>query len=103
MMGVPISGPSYIYGYKMLFIHNNQNPESKLKNKSNYICYHAVFEFVEMGESLTGNVGTNKIVLTQPPMYYIVGNASSMCHTCYSTSMMICEHLGGNIRPKKCW
>ena len=37
MLGVPISGPSYIYGDNMLVFHNTQRPESTLKNKSNYI------------------------------------------------------------------
>ena len=41
MMGVPISGPSYIYGDNMSVIHNTQRPESVLKKKSNQICYHA--------------------------------------------------------------
>ena len=53
MMGVPISGPLYIYGYYMSVIHKTQRPESTLKNKSNYICYHTVRESVVMGESLT--------------------------------------------------
>ena len=60
MMGVPISVPSYIYEDIISVIHNNQRPESILKKKSNYICYHAVFESVAMGESLIGHVGTNK-------------------------------------------
>ena len=33
---------------------------SLLKKKPNYICYHVVCESVEMGESLTGHVGTNE-------------------------------------------
>jgi hypothetical protein len=60
MMGIRISGPSYIYGDNMLVIHNTQRPESMLKKKSNSICYHAVRESVAMGESLTGHIGTNK-------------------------------------------
>ena len=60
MMGVPISGPSYIYGDNMSVIHNTLRPESTLKKKSNYIYYIYVFEYVVMGESLTGHVGTNK-------------------------------------------
>ncbi len=44
MMGVGISGPSYIYGDNMLVIPNTQQPESMLKKKSNSICYHAVQE-----------------------------------------------------------
>ena len=56
MMGVPLSGPTYIYGDNMSVIHNTQRPESTLKKKSNSICYHAVRESVAMGESLTGHV-----------------------------------------------
>ena len=59
MMGVPIFFPSYIYGDNMLVIHNTQRHESTLKKKNNSICYHAVRESIVMGESLTGNVGTN--------------------------------------------
>ena len=64
MMWDPISGPSYIYGYKILVIHNTQCSESTLKNKRNYIWYHTVCESVAMAESLTGHVGTKKIVYT---------------------------------------
>ena len=60
MMGVPISGPSYIYGDNMSVIHNTQKPESQLKKKSNEICYHAIRESVAMGESLTGHIGTKE-------------------------------------------
>ena len=60
MMGVPISGPSYIYGDNMSVIHNMQRPESTLKKKSNSICYHAVRESVAMGECLTGHVPTDE-------------------------------------------
>jgi hypothetical protein len=59
MMGVPLSGPSYLYGDNMSVIHNTQRPESTLKKKSNSICYHAVRESVAMGESLTGHVSTH--------------------------------------------
>ena len=60
MMGVPIEGPSYIYGDNMSVIHNTQRPESTLKKKSNSICYHAMRESVAMGESLTGHVPTDE-------------------------------------------
>ena len=56
MMGVPISGPTYIYGDNMSVIHNTQKPESTLKKKSNAICYHTVRESCAMGESLTGHI-----------------------------------------------
>ena len=51
MMGVPISGASFIYGDNMSVIHNTQRPESVLKKKSNSICYHAIREVVAMGEN----------------------------------------------------
>ena len=62
MMGVGISGPSYIYGDSMSVIHNTQRPESMLKKKSNSICYHAISKSVAMGESLTAHIGTNENV-----------------------------------------
>ena len=59
MMGVPLSGPSYIDGDNMSVIHNMQRPESTLKKKSNSVCYHAVREAVAMGECLTGHILTH--------------------------------------------
>jgi hypothetical protein len=59
MMGVAISGPSYIYGDNMLVIPNTQCPESVLKKKSNSICYHAMREAVAMGECVTGHICTH--------------------------------------------
>ncbi|KAI2507295.1 Reverse transcriptase (RNA-dependent DNA polymerase) [Fragilaria crotonensis] len=58
MMGVSLSGPSYIYGDNMSVVHNTQRPESTLK-KSNSVCYHAVREAVAMGECLVGHVSTH--------------------------------------------
>ena len=74
MMGVPISGPPYIYGDNMSIIHNMQHPESTLKKKSNEICYHAICKSLAMGESRTGHVATTenlanlatKIITSQP-------------------------------------
>ncbi len=59
MMGVPISGPSYIYGDNKSVITNTSKPESTLKKKSNSICYHAVREAVAMGECMTTHIPTN--------------------------------------------
>ena len=56
MMGIPIAGPSYIFGDNMSVIKNTQTPESTLKKKSNSICYHFCRESVAMGESLTAHV-----------------------------------------------
>jgi hypothetical protein len=52
MMGVSISGWSYIYGDNISVIHNTQRPESTLKKKSNSVCYHAIRESVTMGECI---------------------------------------------------
>ena len=60
MMGVPISGPSFVYGDNMSVIHNTQRPESTLRKKSNQICYHAVRESVAMNECLTGHIDKTK-------------------------------------------
>ena len=62
MMGVPINGPSLVYGDNMSVIYNSQSPESTLKNKCNSIAYHACRESVAMGKSLTGHVPTNSNV-----------------------------------------
>ena len=59
-MGVPIYGPSYIYGDTMSVIHNTQFTESKLKNNRNSICYRATSESVAMEEYLTRYVGTKE-------------------------------------------
>ena len=58
MMGVPLTGPSFIYRDNMSVIYNTQRPESMLKKKCNSICYHAVRESVAMGESITSHIRT---------------------------------------------
>jgi hypothetical protein len=60
MMGVQLSGPSFIYGGdNMSVIHNMQRPESTLKQKSNSVCYHAMHKAVAtMGECLMGHIST---------------------------------------------
>ena len=62
MMGVPISGPTFVYGDNMSVINNTTKPESTLKKKSNQICYHACRESVAMGESLMSHIPTNENV-----------------------------------------
>ena len=56
MMGVPFTGPSYIYGDTLSAIQNTQRLESTLKNKNNPICYHAMWESVAMIKSLTSHI-----------------------------------------------
>jgi hypothetical protein len=56
MMGVTLSGSTFVYGDNMSAAHNNQRPDSILKNKSNSICLHAVRESSAMGELIIGHV-----------------------------------------------
>ena len=58
MMGISISGPSFIHGDNMSVIRNTKTPESMLKKKSHSICYHALRKSVVMGECLTEHIPT---------------------------------------------
>ena len=59
MMGVPVSGPSYVYGDNKSQVTNSTRPESTLQKKCNSICYHAIRESVAMGETLITHIGTH--------------------------------------------
>ena len=56
MVGILISGSSYIYVDNMSVVHNTSRPESILKKKSNSVCYHAVCKSVAMDKSLVGHI-----------------------------------------------
>jgi hypothetical protein len=56
MMGVTLSGPTFVYGDNMSVVHNTQRPESVLKKKSNSLGYHMVRESAAMGESIIDHV-----------------------------------------------
>jgi hypothetical protein len=58
MMGVPLSGPTYVYGDNKSQVTNSSRPESTLKKKCNSICYHAIRESVAMGETLLIHIRT---------------------------------------------
>ena len=60
MMGVPIDGPSFVYGDNMSVINNTSKPESMLKKKNNSICYHLIREAVAMKECVTTHIPTLK-------------------------------------------
>ena len=62
MMGVPLSGPAFVYGDNMSVIHNTSNPASTLKKKSNSVCYYFVRESAAMGEIIVAHIETNKNV-----------------------------------------
>jgi hypothetical protein len=55
-MGVALSVPTYVYADSMSVVHSIHRPESLLKKKSNYICYHAVHGSAATGESIIGHV-----------------------------------------------
>jgi hypothetical protein len=56
MMGVPLSGPCYVYGDNLSVVHNTQRPESMLKKKYNSIYYHVARESTAMGECIMAHV-----------------------------------------------
>jgi hypothetical protein len=53
MMGIPLSGPSYVFSDNQSVLCNTTAPESMLKKKSNSIAYHCVREAVAMEEIVT--------------------------------------------------
>ena len=59
MMGIPLTGPSYIYRDNKSQVTNSSRPESTSKKKCNLICYHEIQELVAMGESLITHIKTD--------------------------------------------
>jgi hypothetical protein len=62
MMGIPLTGPSFIYADNKLQVTNSTIPESTLKKKCNSICYHVVGESVAMGESLITHIDSGDVL-----------------------------------------
>ncbi len=60
MMGIPLSGPTYVYGNNKSQVTNSSRPESTLKKKCDSICYHAIRELVAMGETLLTHIRTGE-------------------------------------------
>ncbi len=58
MMGVPLTGPSFIYGDNKSQVTNSSKPESTLKKKCISVCYHAIRGSVAMGKSLITHIPT---------------------------------------------
>jgi hypothetical protein len=56
MMGIPLTGPSFIYADNKSQVTNSTRPELTLKKKCNSMCYHVVWESVAMGESLITHI-----------------------------------------------
>jgi hypothetical protein len=60
MMGIPLSGPTYIYGDNKSQVTNSSRPELTLKKTCNSICYHAICESVAMDETLLTHIRTGE-------------------------------------------
>ncbi len=58
-MGIPLTGPSYIFADNKSQVTNATIPELILKKKCNSICYHAVQESVAMDESLITHINSD--------------------------------------------
>jgi hypothetical protein len=56
MMGVPFTGPTFIYGDNKSQVTISSRPEWTLKKKCNAVCYHAIRESVAMGKSLNTHI-----------------------------------------------
>ena len=59
MMGIPVEGPTYIYGDNQSVLANTTIPDSTLKKKSQSIAYHFVREGVARDEWRTSYVNTH--------------------------------------------
>jgi hypothetical protein len=60
MMGIPLSGPTYVYGDNKSQVTNSSRPELTLKKKCVSICYHAICESVAMGDTLLTHIRTGE-------------------------------------------
>ena len=59
MFGIPVEGPSFIYGDNQSVLANTSVPDSQLKKKSQSIAYHFVREGVARDEWRTAYVNTH--------------------------------------------
>jgi len=56
MFGIPIDGPTRVYGDNCAVISNSLIPTLTLTKKHNAICYHRVREAVAAGTTAIGNL-----------------------------------------------
>ena len=69
MMGIPVEGPSYVYGDNQSVLKNTSIPDSVLRKKANSIAYNFVCEGAAMGEWKTAYINTHENIadmLTKP-------------------------------------
>jgi len=60
MMGIPVLGPSFIYGDNKSVLANTSIPDSQLKKKSQSIAYHFIREGAAKDEWRTSYVNTHE-------------------------------------------
>jgi hypothetical protein len=56
MMGIPLTGPYFIYADNKLQVKDSTRLELTLKKKCNSICYHSMQESVTKGGSLITHI-----------------------------------------------
>ena len=59
MLGIPVEGPSFIFGDNQSVLANTSVPESQIKKKSQSIAYHFIREGVARDEWRTSYVNTH--------------------------------------------
>ena len=59
-MGIPVLGPTYIYGDNQSVLYNTIIPESTIKKESQSLCYHFVREGVCAKRMETGCIKTTE-------------------------------------------
>ena len=60
MMGIPVLGPTFVYGDNQSVLANTTIPDSTLKKKSQSIAYHFVREGCARDEWRTSYCNTNE-------------------------------------------
>ena len=59
MLGIPVSGPAFIYGDNQSVLCNTTIPESTISKKHHSIAYHVVREGVAKEEWITGYISSH--------------------------------------------
>ena len=59
MLGIPVSGPAFIYGDNESVLCNTTIPESTISKKHYYIAYHVVRGGVAKEEWITGYISSH--------------------------------------------
>ena len=88
MMGILISGASYVYGDNISVTMTPQTQSKHLRRSVMHLDYHAVYKSMAMGESLTGIQRQKTIQLIYKPIQSLNKRENILCHQCYKTYMM---------------